>query len=79
MGLPAMRCFSVNPFQKLHSDECLAILLANVVNRADVGMVQCRRSLRLALKAGERLRISGNFLGQKLEGDEAMQSRVLAL
>jgi hypothetical protein len=36
--------------------------------------------MRLGLRAEsgrERLSIPGNFIGQKLEGDEAMQSRVL--
>src|ERR1700674_253999 len=64
------------PFQKLHGDERMPVLLANVVNRADVGMVQGGRGLGFALKAGKRLRITGNLLGQELEGDEAMQPRV---
>ena len=64
--------------QKLHGDERLAVLLANVINRADVGVVQCGCSLRLALKTGERLRVTGHFLRQELERDEAMQPRVLS-
>jgi len=28
------------PFEELHRDEGLSFLLANVVNRADVGMIQ---------------------------------------
>ena len=40
------------PVQKLHNDEGLPILLDNVVNRADVGVVQCGRGLGFALKAG---------------------------
>jgi hypothetical protein len=42
----------------------------------DVGMVQRGLSLGLALKARERLRVSGNFGWQELEGDEAVQTRV---
>ena len=38
--------------QKLHGDECLAIVLINLMNRADVRMIQRGRRLRLALKAG---------------------------
>ena len=63
--------------QTLHGDERLPVLLANVVNRADVGVVQRRCSLRFALKACERLRVAGNILRQELKGDEAMQPRVL--
>ena len=39
--------------QKLHGDERLPILLADVIDRADIGVVQRGRSLGFALKAGE--------------------------
>jgi len=57
----------------------MSILLADVMNRANVGMVQRRSSLRLALKAGQRLRVSGDFIGQELEGNKSVQPRVLGL
>jgi hypothetical protein len=41
----------------------LAILLANVVYGADVGVIQRGRGLGFALKTGECLRVAGNFLG----------------
>ena len=59
-----------------HGDERLAALFTDVVNGADVGMVQRRSCLRLALKAAEGLGIPGNFIGQELECDKAMQPRV---
>ena len=62
--------------EKLHGDEGLAIFFADVVNGADVGMVQCGSGLGFALKAGERLRVAGNFIGKELEGDETMKPRV---
>ena len=65
--------------QKLHGDERLPVLFANIVDSADVGMVQGRRRLGLALEAGQSLRIAGYLVGQKLEGDEAMQPRVFGL
>ena len=37
-------------FEKLHGDEMPAIRLPNLVNRADIGMVQCRRSTGFPLK-----------------------------
>src|SRR5690349_880602 len=46
------------------------------MNGADVGMVQRRCRLRLALEAGERLRISGQLVRQELESDEAVEARV---
>ena len=63
--------------QKLHGDERLPVLLANVVNRADIRMVQCGRGLGFALEPGKSLRVAGNFFWKKLEGDKAMQPRVL--
>ncbi len=37
--------------QKLHGDECLPVLFPNVINRADIGVIQRRCGLRFALKA----------------------------
>ena len=78
-GLPAMRCFKVIPSRNSMAMNGLPVLLANFINRADVGMVQCGCGLGLALKTGECLRVTGDLLGQELEGDEAMQRRVLGL
>src|ERR1017187_9387324 len=63
--------------QKLHGDERLAILLTDVEDRADIGMVEGRSRLRLALEASQCSRVFGYFIGQELEGDETMQPRVL--
>ena len=49
----------------------LAIGLADVINGADVRMIQCGSRLRFAPKAFESLRIFRQLLGQKLERDEA--------
>ena len=38
------------PVQKFHGNEGFAIFLTDVVNRANVWMVQCRSSLGFALK-----------------------------
>ena len=65
--------------QKLHGDERLAVLLADFVNGADVGMVQGRGGLGFALKTGQSLRVSGDFLGQELQGHKAVQPGVLGL
>ena len=51
-GLPAMRCFKGLPFQKLHGDKGASVLFADIVNRADVGMVQRRGGLGLPLENG---------------------------
>ena len=42
-------------------------------------VVQGRRSLRLALKTGERLRVAGDLIGQELESDKPVQPSVFGL
>ena len=66
-------------FQKLHGDEGFAILLANVVNGADVWMVQRGSCLRLALKAGQRLGIASHLIGQEFQGHKAVEAGVFGL
>ena len=52
---------------------------ADVVNGADVGMVQRRGSAGFSAEALQRLRIAGNVVGQELQGDKAAQAGVLGL
>ena len=59
--------------QILHGDEGLPIVLADVVDRADVGMVQCGCSLRFAPEAAQGLRVLGYFLRQELECDKTVK------
>ncbi len=65
--------------QKLHDDEGLAVLLANLINSADIGMVQGGGSLRFPLKPGEGLCVGRNVMRQKFEGDKTVQGDVLGL
>ena len=74
---PADPVFQGHPFEKLHRDEGMAILFANIVDRADVGMIESGGGLGLTSKSRQRLCISGHFVRQKLERDETVQSRVL--
>jgi hypothetical protein len=39
------------PFEPLHHDEVLVAVEADVVDRADVRVIECRRGARSALKA----------------------------
>src|SRR5208283_4764363 len=65
--------------EKLHGNEGMTVLLANVVDGADVGVVQCGGRLRFALKSSEGLRVSGHILGEKFQGDKPVKARVLGL
>ena len=71
------RVLQGHAIQKLHGDEGLAILFADVVNGADVGMVERGSGLGLALKALQRLAVLGDIVGQKLQGDEAVRAECL--
>ena len=67
------------PFQKFHDDEGLAFVFADVVDRADVGVVEGRSGARLALEPLQGLMILCQFLGQELERHEAAELGVLGL
>jgi hypothetical protein len=64
--------------QKLHGDEGLRLVfldqvLINLVNGANVGMVQGRGGLGLALETGQGLGIFGHFVRKEFQGYEAVQ------
>src|SRR4051812_35018142 len=61
------------PFQKLHRDERLIVVLSNFVNRADVGMVQRGSCSGFTPEAFERLYVVREFVRKKLQGYEASE------
>ena len=65
--------------KELHGDEALALLLPDLVDGADIGVVQGRGGLGLAPEAFQCLRVLGHVIGQELEGNEATERRVLSL
>ena len=65
--------------QKLHGDERLAVLLADVMNRADARVIQRRCGLGLTSKPLQGLAILGHAFRQELKGDKAVQPRVFGL
>jgi hypothetical protein len=62
--------------EKFHGNERLPVLLADVVNRADVVVIQRGCGLRFTLKPLQRLRVPGHVLRQELQRDEAVKPRV---
>jgi len=66
-------------FQKLHNQEGSSLMVADVVDGADVGMVQGRRGAGLPLEAIQCLLVFGILLRQELQGDVAAESGVLGL
>src|SRR5262245_34369333 len=59
-------CFAL---QQLRHDIWRAIVLADVMNRENVGMIQGRSSTRFLLEPLEALRIGGQCAGQDLDRD----------
>src|SRR5437667_11847830 len=66
-------------FQVLHDDKRLPLVLADVVKRANVRMVEGRRGAGFAREALERLRVAGKLRGEELERHRPAQARVLGL
>src|SRR5450755_4674332 len=68
-----------HPVEKLHGDKRSAMLVVNLIYRADIGMVQCGSGLRLALKAAEGLWVLGDIVGQEFERYKAVEFNILGL
>ena len=60
----------------LHDDVGAAFLIADVVDGADVGMVESGGGAGFALEAAQSLRVAGDLVGEKFEGDEAVEASV---
>ena len=60
----------------LHDQERRARVLADVVQRADVGMGELRDGARFAVEALAELRVRGQRVGQHLDRDGSRPSRV---
>ena len=67
------------PLEKFHRDEFAAVLFADVVNRANVRMVERGGRLRFAAEPLERGGFAGHFTGEEFQAYGAMQPRVLGL
>ena len=65
--------------EQLHGDERLALVLADVVDRADVGVLERGGRAGLALQPLERLRVPAQLLRQELQRHAAAELQVLRL
>src|SRR6266852_1170930 len=65
--------------QQFHGDEGSPVGLVNLVDRADVRVVQGGRSLGLPLKTAESLCVVGEFVGKELQGDVTTELQVFGL
>src|SRR5579859_2078548 len=76
-GLSANAVLQCHSIQKLHGDERPPMLVIDLIDRADVRVVQGRSGLGFALEAVERLRIFSYLVRKELEGDEAAEFYIL--
>src|SRR5262249_4778505 len=67
------------PLQQFHRYECFPVGFINLVNRADVRVVQRGRSFGLPREAAEGLWMGGEFAGKNLEADMAPQLQIFCL
>ena len=77
MPVTPARARTIAASPRLHDDEGLPILLIDLVNCADAGVVEGRSRFGFALKTAERLRVFGYIVRQELEGNEAAEFDVL--
>ena len=66
-------------FQVLHDDEGLVAVFPNVVDGADIGMIQGGRRLSLAPEAAESCGIARDIFRKELQRDKAVEARVFGL
>ena len=68
----------VDSLDALHRDEGAPVGAVDLVNRADIRVIQLRDRVGFALEATFGIRVVGGFLGQKLEGDFPRQTDIFS-
>ena len=63
--------FERRAVQILHGDEGAIVFFTDVMDSANVGMIQSGRGAGLTFESLQRLRIVRNIFGQELQSDEA--------
>src|SRR5690242_15462380 len=66
-------------FQEFHDDERLAVMLGDLVNRADVGMIESRRCSGLSLESFQGLRTFRECLRKKLQSYVPAEANIFCL
>src|ERR1700677_500445 len=75
--MPVDAVLQRHAIQKLHGDEHIAVLVINLVNGANIQMIQSNTLLGFALETAESLRIFGYVVGQELQGYEPSEFDIL--
>jgi hypothetical protein len=69
--------FQGRAIEKLHGNEPSPFLFSNVMNRADIGMIERGGCLSFALKTRHCLGITAQLHREEFKGDKAKEARVL--
>src|SRR5882762_6528596 len=75
-GLPANAVLECLAFEQLHSDKRPTFEFSNIVNRADVRMIEQGGGARFAAESLDRLRVLGNIVRQEFQRNAAAEARV---
>ena len=67
------------PVQKLHGNKRLRVLLSDIVDRANVRVIESRGRLCLALKSFERVAVVRQPVWEEFQRNEAVKARVFGL
>ena len=78
-GTPRNVMFQRRAFHELHGNKRLAVLRVDLVDGADVGMIQRGRRTRLSAKTFQSLRILGQVIGKKFKRDKPTKGCVFGL
>jgi hypothetical protein len=63
-------------FEEFHGDEGAALVFANIVNGADIRMIQGGSGFGFATEALESVFVVGEIVGKKFQGDGATEARI---
>jgi hypothetical protein len=75
---PADSMLQRHAIEKLHGDERMTGMFADLIDGADVGMIQRGRRARFTAKALQGLGVLLQMIGQEFQGHEAAQFDILS-
>ncbi len=78
-GSPGDAMLQRLPLEQLHGDERPALEFADVINRANIRMIQSRSSPRLAAESLDGLRVLRNIVRKEFQSYIAAEPRILGL
>ena len=78
-GLLSDAAFESLALEEFHGDKRPPFEASDIVNGADIRVIERRRSARFAAESLDRLRVLRNVVGEKFQGDASAQPGVLGL